>query len=77
MRHDDEGTRTADHVVVEVQVEVDVNGRVTSAQAISGPDILRAAALEAAKTAKFVPYKLNGTLVKVSGPLKFNFALER
>src|SRR5206468_11178558 len=44
---------------VEVEVIVDENGKVISAQAVSGPPALRDAAMEAARRARFSPTKLS------------------
>jgi TonB family protein len=58
---------------VVVQVLVDENGEVMTAQATSGHPLLRQAAVEAAKQARFTPTKLGGRPVKVSGVLTYNF----
>jgi TonB family protein len=58
---------------VVVRVTISENGDVTAASAISGHPLLRAAAVEAAKTAKFAPTMLSGQQVKVSGMLIYNF----
>ncbi len=58
---------------VQVKVYVDETGKVTSAEIMSGPDALQAAALEAAKRARFQPYRVNGTAVKVFGVLTYDF----
>lgn len=58
---------------VSVQVLVDENGNVVSASAISGHPLLRPAATQAARNAKFTPTKLAGQLVKVSGVITYNF----
>ena len=60
---------------VEVEVTVDENGKVMSAQATSGPATLRDAAVEAAKRARFTPTKLSGAPVKVIGLIVYNFTL--
>lgn len=62
---------------VVVQVTVDETGGVTSAKAVSGHPLLRAAAEAAAKQAKFSPTVLSGKPVKVSGVLTYNFVLEQ
>ena len=61
---------------VTVQIVVDENGDVLSAHAVSGHPLLQAAAVEAARQAKFTPTRLSGEPVKVSGVLTYNFALE-
>jgi TonB family protein len=60
---------------VEVEVTVDENGKVLSAQAISGPAPLREAAVDAARRARFSPTKLSGAPVKVVGLINYNFTL--
>jgi TonB family protein len=61
---------------VTVQVVVDESGDVISASAVSGHPLLQAAAVAAARQAKFAPYKLNGSPVKVTGVLTYNFVPE-
>lgn len=63
--------------IVVVQVTVDETGGVTSAKAVAGHALLRAAAEAAAKQAKFSPTVLSGKPVKVSGMLTYNFVLEQ
>jgi protein TonB len=58
---------------VSVQVLIDENGNVVSASAVSGHALLRAAAVSAARGAKFSPTKLSGQPVKVSGVITYNF----
>ena len=58
---------------VTVQVEVDEQGRVTSARAVSGHPLLRASAEAAARQARFTPTVLSGKPVKVTGVLTYNF----
>jgi TonB family protein len=60
---------------VEVEVIVDENGKVISAQAVSGPAPLREAAVDAAKRARFSATKLSGAPVKVVGLINYNFTL--
>lgn len=61
---------------VVVQVTVDENGNVVSAQAVSGHPLLQAAAVAAARGAKFSPTKLSGQPVKVTGVIQYNFVAE-
>lgn len=60
---------------VTVQVKIDENGNVVSASAVSGPAILKAAAEQAARRAKFSPTKLSGQPVSVTGIINYNFIL--
>ena len=59
-----------------VQVTVDESGNVVSAHAVSGHPLLHAAAVVAARSAKFSPTKLSGQPVKVNGIIQYNFAPE-
>jgi|SRR5688572_3299897 len=62
---------------VAVRIIIDENGDVIEAAAVSGHPLLRAAAVEAAKTARFAPTRLSGQPVKVSGVLAYNFVLPK
>jgi TonB family protein len=59
-----------------VQVLVDEEGKVISANAVSGHPLLKASAVAAARQARFTPTKLAGKPVKVSGVINYNFKLE-
>jgi len=59
--------------VVLVQVLIDEQGSVLDAKAVSGPQHLQAAAVAAARLARFTPTLLLGEPVKVSGTLSYNF----
>lgn len=61
---------------VVVQVIVDEQGNVVTANAVSGHSLLRAAAVSAARGAKFSPTLLTGKPVKVSGVITYNFVAE-
>ena len=61
--------------IVVVDVILDESGKVVAANATSGPQILREAAVQAALKAKFSPTKLSGQPVKVSGVINYKFAL--
>lgn len=63
--------------IVTIEVVVDENGKVISAQATSGPAILREAALQAAVKARFSPTKLSGQAVKVTGVINYKFSLSQ
>lgn len=58
---------------VNVKIEIDEQGNVVSAQAISGDSLLRAASEESARNAKFAPTMLQGIPVKVTGIIVYNF----
>jgi periplasmic protein TonB len=58
---------------VVVQVLIDENGNVVSAHAVSGHPLLTAAAVSAARQARFSPTKLSGQPVKVTGVIQYNF----
>ena len=59
--------------VVLVQVLIDEQGAVVEAKAVSGPQHLQPAAVNAARLARFTPTLLLGEPVKVSGTLSYNF----
>jgi TonB family protein len=61
---------------VVVQVEVAEDGGVAKAEAVSGPEMLREAAEDAALAAKFSPTRLSGQPVRVSGVITYNFVLD-
>ena len=58
---------------VNVEVTVDETGSVVSASAVSGHPLLRAAAADAARAAKFAPVLVDGIPAKVVGVLVFKF----
>lgn len=60
---------------VSVAVKIDENGNVVSASAVSGNPLLKAAAEQAARRAKFSPTKLSGQAVSVTGVITYNFIL--
>ncbi len=59
--------------VVLVAVVIDEQGAVIEARAVSGPQHLHAAAVNAARLARFSPTLLMGEPVRVSGTLSYNF----
>jgi hypothetical protein len=59
--------------VVLVQVLIDEQGAVLDAKAVSGPQHLQVAAVNAARLARFQPTLLAGEPVKVSGTLSYSF----
>lgn len=61
------------HGTVQVQVLIDENGNVVSANAVSGHPLLQASAVTAARNAKFSPTKLSNVPIKVSGIISYNF----
>ncbi|HWS90633.1 MAG TPA: TonB family protein [Pyrinomonadaceae bacterium] len=62
--------------LVEVEVVIDINGKVISAKATSGPAFLRQSAEMAARQARFSPTLLSGQPVRVSGVITYNFTLQ-
>jgi TonB family protein len=60
---------------VNVQVTIDENGDIVSANAVSGHPLLRQAAEHAARASKFLPTKLQGQPVRVTGIIVYNFVL--
>ena len=58
---------------VDVQVLIDESGRVVSATAVNGHALLRGAAVNAARNARFTPTLLSKVPVKVTGVIVYNF----
>jgi len=61
---------------VPVEIIISPDGRVESARAMSGHPLLATAAVKAAYGWRFGPTLLNGTPVRVTGVIVFNFTLE-
>lgn len=61
---------------VVVEVELDVEGKVTSAKATTGHQMLRGAAEDAARRSRFKPAVFDGTPIRARGILIFNFSLK-
>lgn len=61
---------------VNVQVTIDEKGNVISASAISGHQLLRQSAEQAARASKFTPTFLTGQAVKVTGVIVYNFVMQ-
>ncbi|MFL6336373.1 MAG: M56 family metallopeptidase [Pyrinomonadaceae bacterium] len=61
---------------VSVRVTVDEEGNVVAARAVSGHPLLQAAAVDAARAAKFKPTFLEGKPVKVIGVISYEFTLK-
>ncbi|HZI46355.1 MAG TPA: energy transducer TonB, partial [Pyrinomonadaceae bacterium] len=58
---------------VTVEVLVDEDGNVVEAKAVSGHPLLQAAAVTAARQAKFTPTLVSGEPTRISGSLTYNF----
>jgi len=61
---------------VTVQILVNEQGKVISAQVVSGHPILSAPAKDAAMRARFTPTVLNGVPVKIQGVITYNFVMQ-
>ena len=61
---------------VSIQVLVSEEGKVLSAQVVSGNPMLSSAAKDAALRARFTPTMLNGQPVKIQGLITYNFVLQ-
>lgn len=59
--------------IVIVRVLIDEGGRVVAAEAIRGHPLLRAAAVSAARGARFSPTTIGGEPVRVRGVITYNF----
>ncbi len=63
-------------MTVMVRVIISDKGKVIKSEAVSGPQQLRAAAVEAAKQWLFRPQRIGGVPVNAMGLLTFNFNLQ-
>lgn len=61
---------------VVVEVELDEEGAVVAAKAVSGHQFLRGAAEDAARKSKFKPATYNGQPIKAFGTITYNFSLK-
>jgi protein TonB len=61
---------------VSIQILVSEEGRVMSAQVVSGNPMLSSAAKDAAMRTRFTPTILNGQPVKIQGVITYNFVLQ-
>ena len=61
--------------MVSVQILVDEQGKVISAQVVTGNPALSTAARDAAMRARFTPTMLNGQPVKIQGIINYNFTM--
>lgn len=62
---------------VKVNVLVSESGNVVSAEVLDGPQLLRDAALDAARQWQYKPAEVDGKPVKVKGVATFNFTLDK
>lgn len=60
---------------VSVEVELDIEGNVLAAKAVTGHQFLRGPAEDAAKKSKFRPAMFNGQAIKATGTIIYNFSL--
>jgi protein TonB len=61
--------------VVKVEAIISKSGHIESAHAVSGPEMLREAALDAIRNARYTPYMLNGSPTEVETTITVNFKL--
>jgi TonB family protein len=64
-KYPDEAKKARIKGVVLVKTEIGTDGLVVDAQAIDGPELLRAAAVDAVRQWTFRPYTLNGEAIEV------------
>lgn len=65
--------RLDEPVTVAVEVVLDITGRVVSARARSGPDVLRRPSERAARRATFLPFYVGGRPVRARGLINYTF----
>jgi len=61
--------------VVRVEAILSKSGQIESARAVSGPEMLRQAALDAIRNARYRPFLLNGSPTEVETTITVNFKL--
>jgi len=61
--------------VVKVEAIISKSGRIESAHVVTGPEMLRQAALDAIRNARYTPYMLNGLPTEVETTITVNFKL--
>jgi len=60
---------------VVMEATISKTGRIESLRAVSGPEMLRRAALDAVEAARYQPYRLNGEPTEVQTTITVNFRL--
>jgi protein TonB len=63
--------------VVKLEAVIGPDGRVEKVQAISGPPLLRQAAIDAVRQWVYEPSRLNGQPVRTTTQIEINFTLGR
>lgn len=63
--------------LVVVQISLDIEGKVTSVTATSGPKTLRSAAEDAARKSKFKPARYNEMPIRSTGFISYNFKADQ
>jgi TonB family C-terminal domain len=58
---------------VVVEATISLTGTIESLHVVSGPAMLRTAALDAIRTARYQPYRLNGSPTEVQTTISVNF----
>jgi protein TonB len=58
-----------------VEATISATGAIESLHVLSGPEMLRGAALEAIRTARYRPYQLNGQPTAVQTTITVNFKI--
>lgn len=60
---------------VVVEAIISRNGTIESLHVVSGPEMLRSAALDAIRTARYQPFRLNGESIEVQTTITVNFRM--
>jgi len=60
---------------VVVEAIISKAGTIESLYAVSGPEVLRVAALDAIRAARYQPYRLNGEPIEIQTTITVNFRL--
>ena len=60
---------------VVISARIDKAGRIVGVQVVSGPQMLRSAAVDAVASARYRPYLLNGEATEVETTVAVNFRM--
>ncbi|RZU39653.1 energy transducer TonB [Edaphobacter modestus] len=62
---------------VVIEAVISKNGTIESLHVVSGPEMLKSAAIDAIRTARYQPFRLNGEPVEVQTTITVNFTMGR
>jgi protein TonB len=60
-----------------VEAVISKNGTIESLHVVSGPEMLKSAAIDAIRAARYQPFRLNGEPVEIQTTITVNFTMGR